>query len=293
MQCKQLTELMVAAARKTRNCVPRAIEQINLQPLSAEKIADTYVKSGVAATFKIIINPLVSWMWIGGLIGVFGALIAVWPTRGRRKGAMVRTEADQLKETKYREIRDAELDHAAGKLSDEDFAVLDAELRKEAVEILDAVGSRGGQPRRRDRAPAAERLGGGRGTARDGNGNGTTPRRRPTATAHGNGNGSPGREWQRQRERRDARRRRPEWRRLSRLIPVYTFLSVIQVIISVVLIFLVLLHSGKDAGLSGAFGIGGGGSSIGGGSMVERNLDRATVFFAVLFVVNTIILLKI
>jgi preprotein translocase subunit SecG len=74
---------------------------------------------------------------------------------------------------------------------------------------------------------------------------------------------------------------------------VYTILSVVQVFISVVLIFLVLLHSGKDAGLSGAFGIGGGGSSIGGGSMVERNLDRATVFFAVLFVVNTIILLKI
>jgi preprotein translocase subunit SecG len=74
---------------------------------------------------------------------------------------------------------------------------------------------------------------------------------------------------------------------------VYTILGVIQVFIAVVLVFLVLLHSGKDAGLSGAFGIGGGGSSIGGGSMVERNLDRATVFFAVLFVVNTIVILKI
>jgi preprotein translocase subunit SecG len=74
---------------------------------------------------------------------------------------------------------------------------------------------------------------------------------------------------------------------------VYTFLSVIQVIISVVLIFLVLLHSGKDAGLSGAFGIGGGGSSIGGGSMVERNLDRATVFFGIVWVLNTFVLLKI
>jgi preprotein translocase subunit SecG len=74
---------------------------------------------------------------------------------------------------------------------------------------------------------------------------------------------------------------------------VYTLLSIIQVIVAVVLIFLVLLHSGKDAGLSGAFGIGGGGSSIGGGSMVERNLDRATVFFAVVFVVNTLVLLKI
>ena len=74
---------------------------------------------------------------------------------------------------------------------------------------------------------------------------------------------------------------------------MYTFFSVIQVIVAVVLIFLILLHSGKDAGLSGAFGIGGGGSSIGGGSMVERNLDRATVFFAVVFALNTFLLLKI
>jgi preprotein translocase subunit SecG len=71
------------------------------------------------------------------------------------------------------------------------------------------------------------------------------------------------------------------------------FLDVIQVIISAILIFLVLLHSGKDAGLSGAFGIGQSGSSFGGGSLVERNLDRWTVFFAILFVVNTLVLLKI
>jgi preprotein translocase subunit SecG len=74
---------------------------------------------------------------------------------------------------------------------------------------------------------------------------------------------------------------------------MYTLLGVVQVIISVVLVFLILLHSGKDAGLSGAFGIGGGGSSFGGGSMVEKNLDRATVFFAILFVINTFVILKI
>lgn len=72
-----------------------------------------------------------------------------------------------------------------------------------------------------------------------------------------------------------------------------TILGVLQVIIAVVMVFLILLHSGKDAGLSGAFGIGGGGSQIGGGSMVERNLDRATIFCAILFAVNTIVLLKI
>lgn len=74
---------------------------------------------------------------------------------------------------------------------------------------------------------------------------------------------------------------------------MFTFFSIIQVIVAVVLIFLILLHSGKDAGLSGAFGIGGGGSSVGGGSMVEQNLDRATIFFAVVFVLNTFLLLKI
>jgi len=74
---------------------------------------------------------------------------------------------------------------------------------------------------------------------------------------------------------------------------MFVALGVIQVGIAVALIFLILLHSGKDAGLSGAFGIGGGGSSFGGGSMVERNLDRATIFFAILFVINTLVLLKI
>jgi preprotein translocase subunit SecG len=69
-------------------------------------------------------------------------------------------------------------------------------------------------------------------------------------------------------------------------------LGAIQVIISIVLIFLILLHSGKDTGLSGAFGIGQSGSSFGGGSLVERNLDRWTVVFAILFVLNTILILK-
>jgi preprotein translocase subunit SecG len=72
---------------------------------------------------------------------------------------------------------------------------------------------------------------------------------------------------------------------------IHTALSVIQVFIAVMLIFLILLHSGKDAGMSGAFGIGATGGSTG-GSLMERNLDRWTVLFAVLFVANTIALLK-
>ncbi len=68
--------------------------------------------------------------------------------------------------------------------------------------------------------------------------------------------------------------------------------SIIQVAISVVLVLLILMHSGKDAGLSGAFGVGTGAGPLGGGSMVERNLNRWTIAFAVLFFLNAIILLK-
>jgi preprotein translocase subunit SecG len=68
--------------------------------------------------------------------------------------------------------------------------------------------------------------------------------------------------------------------------------AVIQVAIAVVLVLLILMHSGKDSGLSGAFGVGSGVGPLGGGSLVERNLNRWTVFFAVLFFVNAIVLLK-
>ncbi|HTN22779.1 MAG TPA: preprotein translocase subunit SecG [Solirubrobacteraceae bacterium] len=71
-----------------------------------------------------------------------------------------------------------------------------------------------------------------------------------------------------------------------------TILSVVQVALSITLIFLVLMHSGKDAGLSGAFGVGSGAGPFGGGSLVERNLNRWTVGFAIVWIVNTIILLK-
>lgn len=72
---------------------------------------------------------------------------------------------------------------------------------------------------------------------------------------------------------------------------INTALSVIQVFLAAGVIFLVLLHSGKDAGMSGAFGVGvAGGTS--GGSLMEKNLDRWTILFSVLFAVNTIAILK-
>lgn len=73
---------------------------------------------------------------------------------------------------------------------------------------------------------------------------------------------------------------------------MYTLLSVFQVFVAVVLVFLILMHSGRDTGLSGAFGVGTGSGPFGGGSLVERNLNRWTVAFAIVFVLNTIVLIK-
>ena len=71
-----------------------------------------------------------------------------------------------------------------------------------------------------------------------------------------------------------------------------SILSGVQIILAVIVIVLILLHSGKDAGLSGAFGVGTGAGPFGGGSLVERNLNRWTIAFSILFVANVIVLLK-
>jgi cytochrome c-type biogenesis protein CcmF len=137
-QCRDVSRLMQAAAVNP-SLRPVAFKTIqSLQSATADRIARSYLADRSAATFRVIVNPLVTWMWIGGLIALAGALIGLWPSRRARRARVgADSELEALKEAKYREIRDAELDHAAGKLSDEDFALLDAELRKEAVEILD------------------------------------------------------------------------------------------------------------------------------------------------------------
>lgn len=54
-------------------------------------------------------------------------------------GAHAHDELETAREAKYREIRDAELDFRTGKLSHEDYEAIDAELRAEAIEILDQI----------------------------------------------------------------------------------------------------------------------------------------------------------
>ena len=54
-----------------------------------------------------------------------------------------RVDLQAAREAKYREIRDAELDYRTGKLSQEDYALVDGTLRAEAVEILDRLAALG------------------------------------------------------------------------------------------------------------------------------------------------------
>ncbi|MBA2629407.1 MAG: hypothetical protein H0U84_00090, partial [Thermoleophilaceae bacterium] len=68
------------------------------------------------------------------------AVLVVGPLRRpgveeARDGARLE-ELNAAKEAKYREIRDAELDHRMGKLSEGDWRALDRELRGEAMEVL-------------------------------------------------------------------------------------------------------------------------------------------------------------
>ena len=65
------------------------------------------------------------------------------------------------------------------------------------------------------------------------------------------------------------------------------FLAVIQVLLSIALISLILLHSGRDTGLAG---MGYTPASQGGTHIVERNLTRLTVVVGTIFFINTVIL---
>ena len=66
--------------------------------------------------------------------------------------------------------------------------------------------------------------------------------------------------------------------------------SVLQLLISLSLIFLILLHAGKGGGMGDMFGGGMSSGNIGGSTVVEKNLDRLTVILAVVFGVNTLFL---
>src|SRR4030095_10596181 len=73
------------------------------------------------------------------------------------------------------------------------------------------------------------------------------------------------------------------------IAPMLALLIVLQVIASLTLILFILLHAGRGGGLSDMFG-GGMSTSLGGSTVVERNLDRLTVGAALIFGVTSVFL---
>jgi preprotein translocase subunit SecG len=70
---------------------------------------------------------------------------------------------------------------------------------------------------------------------------------------------------------------------------VIVAISIVLIIASLLMMVLVLLHKGKGGGLSDLFG-GGVSSTLGSSSVVERNLDRITVFTCILWFVCIVVL---
>ena len=56
------------------------------EPIAGEYFVESYAEDPAPATFRVITNPLVVWLWIGALIALAGAAFAIWPTaEGRRR----------------------------------------------------------------------------------------------------------------------------------------------------------------------------------------------------------------
>ncbi len=116
---------------------------------AVEGIVGQYLKHPYPVQFLLIVSPMVTWLWAGALIIFIGGLTVLLPARlfaGRRirvpaaaRARLItpeRLDLEAEREAKLREIRDAELDHATGKLSDADYTAMDSTMRAEAVAIL-------------------------------------------------------------------------------------------------------------------------------------------------------------
>jgi cytochrome c-type biogenesis protein CcmF len=134
-------------------------------------LAHEYLHHPPPAQFKLLVSPLIMWIWIGGLIVFGGGLLALSPAPGtlrRRARVLARARPDALgaarngapalaaqppelaalqaaREVKYRELRELELDYGTGKLSREDYELTDGALRAEALAILDRIETLDGE----------------------------------------------------------------------------------------------------------------------------------------------------
>jgi hypothetical protein len=94
-----------------------------------------------------VVGALLVILLLGGVVWLVSGPLrrTPEPPEGRDTG---RAGLEAAREAKYREIRDAEMDHRTGKLSPEDHERLDRQLRAEAIDILRRLDELGPEPRR-------------------------------------------------------------------------------------------------------------------------------------------------
>ena len=226
---------------------------------------------------------MVTWIWLGGLIVFAGGLIAIWPRRAPRAGRRRRALRRRLGARARPGLR-----HERPRWTSL-AVVLIALALAAAVAFV-------GAPLRRRRGAGAEAGRGGAGDsladleAAQGGEVPRDPRGASWTSAPASSSEADYEAIDRQLRAEaveilratlsegGARTGSRPSLHLRRMLE--TILSVVQVAISRRPDLPVLMHSGKDAGLSGAFGVGTGAGPLGGGSLVERNLNRWTVGFA-------------
>ena len=118
---------------------------------------DGYVDDPPPAIFRVIVNPLVSWMWIGAMIALAGALIAVWPSPGarRRRGSALRRRRGSAASSPGR--RPVEVEILLGALLLCARGLLRARARCAPPRGRRAGGSADRRPRGRARRPSTAR----------------------------------------------------------------------------------------------------------------------------------------
>jgi hypothetical protein len=82
-----------------------------------------------------VLAPLIVIVLLGVVVWLVSGPLRSAPAVEEAEAAR-REDLEAAKEAKYREIRDAELDHRTGKLSEEDWRALDRDLRAEAIDLL-------------------------------------------------------------------------------------------------------------------------------------------------------------
>ena len=95
-----------------------------------------------------VLAPLIVIVLLGAVVWLISGPLRAGAAAADERAEARRADLEAAKETKYGEIREAELDRRTGKLSEADWREVDRQLRAEAVEILQRIDELGEPPSR-------------------------------------------------------------------------------------------------------------------------------------------------